>query len=32
MSPSEIVNTAEMHVYERALYKVGSWALHASNI
>lgn len=29
MSPSEIVNTAEMHVYERALYKVGSWALHA---
>lgn len=23
MSPAEIVNTAEFHVYERALYKVG---------
>lgn len=23
MSPSEIIQTAEMHVFERALYKVG---------
>lgn len=23
MSPAEIVNTAEFHVFERALYKVG---------
>ncbi len=26
MSPAEIVNTAEFHVYERALYKV-RWRL-----
>ena len=24
MSPAEIVNVAEFHVYERALYKVGA--------
>lgn len=32
MAPTEIINTAELHVYERALYKVNSLHRCASPI